>query len=58
MNNVTNNHIYEYYGKGWLVYASITEPAPSSTVKARVQFTKSSGGSELLIDKVVQGRLV
>ncbi|MDD3653973.1 MAG: hypothetical protein PHO01_07295 [Desulfotomaculaceae bacterium] len=43
---------------GWLVYTGITEPAPAGTVKARVQFTKSSGGSELLLDQVVLGRLV
>lgn len=44
----------------WLVYTGITEPAPLGTVKARVQFTKSSGttGGFIDIDKVVLGRLI
>ncbi len=44
----------------WLVYTGITEPAPLCTVKARVQFTKSAGGTGgvIDIDKVVLSRLV
>lgn len=44
----------------WLVYTGITEPAPPSAVKARVQFTLSAGDPEtfLDIDNVVLGSWV
>lgn len=44
----------------WSVYAGITEPIPSGTVAARIQFTKSEGGTSGVIDvdKVVFARLV
>ncbi len=44
----------------WVVYTGITEPAPLGTATARVQFSKSIGGPNGLvdIDKVVFGRLV
>ncbi|WP_161821736.1 hypothetical protein [Sporotomaculum syntrophicum] len=44
----------------WVVYTGITEPAPPGTATARVQFSKSIGGPNGLvdIDKVVFGRLV
>jgi len=44
----------------WLIYSGITEAAPPGTMTARVQFTKSSGGTggAISIDKVVLARLV
>ena len=44
----------------WLVYTGITEPAPSCTKTARIQFTKSAGGTggTIDVDKVVLARLV
>lgn len=41
----------------WVTYTGITEPAPSGTVKARVQFTKGQSGIPLDLDKVILGRL-
>ncbi|NLM23265.1 MAG: hypothetical protein GX210_04170 [Firmicutes bacterium] len=43
----------------WLVYTGITEPAPPGAAMARVQFTRSPGSPEVIveIDKVILGRL-
>ena len=44
----------------WLVYTGITAPAPPGVAAARVQFTRSTGSPEVVVelDKVVLGRLV
>ncbi len=44
----------------WLVYAGITEAAPLLAAGARIQFTKSAGGTggSVDVDNVVFGRLI
>jgi len=44
----------------WLVYTGITAPAPPGVAAARVQFTRSPGSPEVVVelDKVVLGRLI
>ncbi len=43
----------------WLTYVGITEPAPPGTVRARIQFAKTSGeDGDIEIDNVVFARLI
>ena len=52
--------LYIFQLNAWLVYSGITETAPRSATKARIQFTKSSGGTggSIAVDRVVFARLI